>query len=62
MEAVSLTAAITVTVDGLTKVPSLPGEESSAFLASRFSFFNLYEGVASCAFAQGLIKGRTYNL
>ena len=47
MEGLSLTAPITDTVAGSTKVPSLEGEESSAFLASRFSFFNLYDGVAS---------------
>ena len=42
MEVVSLTAPTKVV-----KVPSLEGEESSALLASRFSFFSLYEGVAS---------------
>ena len=46
-EVVSETGAITDTVDGSTKVLSLEGEESSAFLASRFSFFKLYDGVAS---------------
>ena len=44
---VSVTGAITETVDGSTKVLSVEGEESSAFLASHFSFFNLYDGVAS---------------
>ena len=44
---VSETGAITDTVAGSTKVLSLEGEETSAFLASRFSFFNLYDGVAS---------------
>ena len=46
-EGVSETGAITDTVDGSTKVLSFEGEENSAFLASRFSFFNLYDGVAS---------------
>ena len=46
-EGVSVTGAITDTVDGSTKVLSFEGEESSAFLASRFSVFNLYDGVAS---------------
>ena len=44
---VSVTGAITDTVAGSTKVLSLEVEESSAFLASHFSFFNLYDGVAS---------------
>ena len=46
-EGVSETGAITDTVDGSNKVLSFEGEESSAFLASRFSFFNLYDVVAS---------------
>ena len=53
-ETLSLTAPITATVDGSTKVPSLEGHESSAFLASRFSFFSLYEGVANCIFCSGV--------
>ena len=40
IDADSLTAPITDTVAGSTKVPSLL-EESSAFFASYFSFFNL---------------------
>ena len=52
---VSLTAPITDTVDGSTKVPSLIGvEELSNFLASRISFYSLYEGVPSWAFCSGV--------
>ena len=40
-ETLSLTAPITDTVDGSTKVPSLEGDDSSAFLAPRFSFLSL---------------------
>ena len=48
-ETLLLTAPITDTVDRSTKVLSFEGDESSAFFASRFSFFSLYEGVASNA-------------
>ena len=55
IDPVSLTAPITEMVDGSTKVLSLIGvEELSNFLASCFSFFGLYESVASWAFCSGV--------
>ena len=54
-EPVSLIALTTDMIAGSTKGPSLLGVVAiSNFLASRFSFFNLYEGVASCAFCSGV--------
>ena len=51
IDSLSPTAPITETVDGSTKVPSLIGVEE---LSNFFSFFSLYEGVASWAFCSGV--------
>ena len=53
----SSTAPITETDAGSTRVSLSLDEVESSFIASHFSFLNLYEGVA----VQGLVRYRTYS-